>query len=844
MRDTLIKTCVGIFSLILSLILFSSILNKGATDMTVEFSESSFPVVTFLSGDGEYNPTFGYRVRQNVALMKENITPLGENRSLAFEIECFDRAVSGIAVEVRAVDGSRLIEDTEVKDFEKDGDFIYVYTSLKDLLQVGKEYALTIRLTVEDEDLYYNTRVVPKEEVDVKTFLDFTNDFTRRTFGTKEEYSELKKYLESNSSGDNTDFGHVNIHSSLDQVTWGNLEAELEGDIHARLLTIEKDEATLIQYYLVQIGIGEDAEHYRVEEYFRLRRGTERLHLIEYERTMSHLVFEEDQIFYQDTLYLGINSDDISMMESPEGSKLAFVKDGTLFVANPSENKFARVYSYYDKKNYGKRPFTQIPNLRILSVGEDGKTYFAAYGYISRGMHEGETGLLVYCFDFSKNTLEEELFVPYSGTPLLLEKSLSELLYLNSGGNLFFFLDGGLYRVNLESLEMDVIADNLSAKAFSINDTGTMAAWMTEGVELGAKVIDLENFETENYTSIKANSGELLRQLGFMGADLVYGVAKEENVSVDAYGNVHFPMHSIRIQTEEGTIYKDYSPDGYYVTDCIFEDNMISMVRVRKNEDGTFTEASGDSIVDNTPEKTGRNTLAAVATENYETVWQIHLTKEFDSRTVQVMRPKITLFEEARELEITHSKALPYYYSYSKGTVSGVWEREADAVRCANEENGFVMDGLSGYIWEKKDTLTKNQIMAIKETTIPEGSSSLAVCLETMMSLEGFSQDADAMLARGLTPKEILEKYMPERIVLNLSGCPVNIVYYYLNQDIPVLVQTGEDSAILLTGFNSKELVWMEPANGTLHKVSRDESERFFKEHNNRYLTYVRSGDF
>ena len=156
MRDTLIKTCVGIFSLILSLILFSSILNKGATDMTVEFSESSFPVVTFLSGDGEYNPTFGYRVRQNVALMKENITPLGENRSLAFEIECFDSAVSGIAVEVRAVDGSRLIEDTEVKDFEKDGDFIYVYTSLKDLLKVGKEYALTIRLTVEDEDLYYN----------------------------------------------------------------------------------------------------------------------------------------------------------------------------------------------------------------------------------------------------------------------------------------------------------------------------------------------------------------------------------------------------------------------------------------------------------------------------------------------------------------------------------------------------------------------------------------------------------------------------------------------------------------------------------------------------------------
>lgn len=812
--------------------------------MTIDFPETSYPVVSFLSGDQEYNPTVGYKVRQNPALMKENITPLGENRSLAFEIQCFGKNISGIAMEVRTVDGSRLIEDSEVKDFEKDGDEIYVYTSLKDLLKSGSEYALTIRLDVEDEELYYNTRVVWKEEVDVKTYLDFTKDFTRRTFGEKEDYNELKKYLESNSTEDNTDFGYSNIHSSLEQITWGNLAVNPESEIAAKLLTIEKDNATLIQYYTVQIGQGKTAEHYRVEEYFRLRRGTERLHLIDYTRNLSRLIFEEDDIYFGATLFLGIDAGSLELKESPEGTKLAFVKDGALFVANPSENKFAKAFSFYDKETYSKKQPAQRSELKILSVDEDGRTVFAAYGYITRGLHEGETGLLVYDFDFARNTLEEKLFVSYEGSPELLHSNLSELLYLNGGGNLFFFLDGGIYSVNLDTLDMEEIAENLSPKAFSINESGTMAAWMTEGAELGAKVIELENFETMNRNEIKADSGELLRQLGFMGTDLVYGIATEEDVSVDPYGNVFFPMHSVLIQTEDGTVHKDYSPDGYYVTDCIFEDNMISLVRVRKTEDGTFTEADGDSIVDNTPEKSGKNKLESVATENYKTVWQIHMTKEFDARTLQVMEPKITLFEDDREPEINGNDALNYYYTYAKGRVTGVWDSEADAVRCAEGENGFVLNASSDYIWEKKEYQAKNQIMAIKENTVPENSTSLAVCLECMMQLEGFSQDADAMLARGLSATEILDKYMMDREALNLSGCPMDIIYYYLNQDIPVLVQTGEDSAILLTGFNSKELVWMEPENGTLHKVSRDQSEIYFKERKNRFITYCRKGDY
>ena len=81
---------------------------------------------------------------------------------------------------------------------------------------------------------------------------------------------------------------------------------------------------------------------------------------------------------------------------------------------------------------------------------------------------------------------------------------------------------------------------------------------------------------------------------------------------------------------------------------------------------------------------------------------------------------------------------------------------------------------------------------------------------------------------------------MMDRRALDLTGCSVEVLYYYLNQDIPVTVIMNDGSAILLTGYNSGEFVWMDPAAGTLRKVSKSESTRIFAENNNRFLTYIR----
>ena len=265
----------------------------------------------------------------------------------------------------------------------------------------------------------------------------------------------------------------------------------------------------------------------------------------------------------------------------------------------------------------------------------------------------------------------------------------------------------------------------------------------------------------------------------------------------------------------------------------------------------TYLESLGHSVViltyeknfDFIPDEAKKNTLETVATENYETVYQFALKEEYTGKKLQIMRPKFTLYEEDREPDLGAGDQNRFFYAYARGRVTGIYANPSDAVRSACADGGFVLDQDSDYVWQKKELQAKNQIMAIKEAGIPEGGSSLAVAMESMMQYEGFSQDADAGLQSGMVPEEILGKYMADREIVNLTGCPIDVVYYYLNRDIPVLAITENGGGILLTGFNTSEIVWMDPARGELHKVSKEESKKAFERGNNNFITYIRKAD-
>lgn len=130
--------------------------------------------------------------------------------------------------------------------------------------------------------------------------------------------------------------------------------------------------------------------------------------------------------------------------------------------------------------------------------------------------------------------------------------------------------------------------------------------------------------------------------------------------------------------------------------------------------------------------------------------------------------------------------------------------------------------------------------MAIKEASVTEEKNSLAVCLDTIFGLEGLVRNSEYLLGQGMSVMEILEENLVDAQVLDLTGCNLDALLYYVNQDIPVLALLENGEAVLVTGFNEYNVVIMEPSTGTLYKKGMNDSTEWFTENGNCFITYTR----
>ena len=92
---------------------------------------------------------------------------------------------------------------------------------------MNQEYILEFQVNLESgATAYYYTRLIQRSGVSLTDYLNFANMFYQ-TCMDPEAAQELSSYMESNSSNSNTSFQNVDIHSSLEQITWGNMNAQL-----------------------------------------------------------------------------------------------------------------------------------------------------------------------------------------------------------------------------------------------------------------------------------------------------------------------------------------------------------------------------------------------------------------------------------------------------------------------------------------------------------------------------------------------------------------------------------------------------------------------------------------
>ncbi len=842
---TLIKIIYAILVFVISVLVISRLSNEDNADMTAKMAPATLPVVSFINDSKAVNPLHGYLSEMDIAHVRGPVYPIGSSREIYFQIDTFGENVSGVGFEVRNIDGTGLVENTVISDYHVGDNKLTGSFVLKDLITSGKEYMLVMLIDTESGRARYYSRIIwtnDDSRYHVSEEMEFVKGFSSATFN-KEQAQEYSRYLESNSEGDNTTFNTVNIHSSFSQVTWGELQITDHTEPEIFVTDLHGQTGSYLLKYRVSIKEGAVSKVYNVNEAFRIRYTSDRIYLLNYERTMNYIFDVKSFSITKNVIGMSISDPEMQLVESSSGSAFAFVSEDRLYMLNNSENKLAFLFGFYDEENDDARCRWDDNSIKILKVDEAGNVKFAVYGYMNRGIHEGRVGIAVYDYNATLNCVEEHCFIESKNDARIVMEYVNTLAYVNNSDIFYVMLDQNIYAVDLVDKTATSVVAGIGSGSYKVSESMSTIAWQSNDLK-SLNMMDLSN---QIISEVSADEDDYIRVLGFMGEDMVFGLVHQEDVLADQMGNPVYAMYNIKIQDKDGNILENYHPDGIYVTSVSIGDNQIKMTRVVKNpETGKYVSTYDDQIMNTLKAEAGSNVVNVVSVDVYEKIVQISAKNEIKIKQLRVMTPAQTLFEGDRNvaIESDRNKRLePFYYVYGLMGIEGIYTDPAKAVKTAYSAPAVVVDDNNKYVWYKGNLLRSNQIMSITRTAESyedmTGKDSVAVCLDLILIFEGINRSVEALLESGSSVNQILETSLADATVLDLDGCPMSAMLYYVNMDIPVMAMLNDGSAVLIIGFNDQNTVLMNPTTGTVYKYGMKDSEKLFEENGNHFVTYL-----
>ena len=808
--------------------------NKKPDAEMIQMDRASLPVVYMLYADEKINCLHGYVQEMDAASMRDSLTPVEEDRAVRISVDTYGNHLTGISYEVRSLDKERLLEKTTLTEWDSRTGSAEAEFRLENLIEEGEEYLLIIRLTTEERaDITYYTRILMgMEQVEEK--LAYVLDFSDKTFH-KEEAESLIMYLESGSRGDNTNFGNVNIYSSFDQITWGNLAPERLSDPVPTITEVNGAITSFRLDYQVEIrNMYGTLEVCNVSEFYRTNYTPERTYLLTFERTMNQRFRAVSENVTASRINLGISSEtDMEVITSENGTLTAFTKERELWKYDSSSNSLSCIFSFRDIGDDGVRDEWNQHEIQPVQIDDEGNLYFAVYGYMNRGFHEGQVGLTLYRYWEENQSVEEIFFLPYTKSFAYLSQSMGDLFYITSGNHFCFLLEGSLYSVDLASLEYVQLIEGLSEGKYVINKEGNMIAWQPEqDIFQSSRIKKLQLDTNEEYT-IESEEG-MLQVVGFIENDLVYGNVLAEDIRRTITGDIRAYMSRLYIIDKNNHQVGSYYKEGYYFTEAEIEENMITLTRYQKTDTGTFTEAPEDYITNNMVSGKKGISVTMVATELKKKEAGINLSANTSGKSLAVDYTEEVIYPEGRELILTLGDEEFVYYVYAKGRLMSASDDVSEAVRLADEQVGVVIGADGRYVWKRGNTHTSRTL----SVTMPESEdSSLAKALDAMLRYAGAAADSAGKLSEGRSAMEIINECTKEQ-GLDLTGCSLRQVLYFVDSGRPVLAKSSEEEYVLIVGFDAYNAVLLDTTGRKAYRIGLEDGTELFSRAGNEFVTY------
>lgn len=753
--------------------------DNGAVYTSIE--DANLPVVYMNLFGKQMNCLYGFVEDKRSSAGRGDLTVLPQDRRLSVTFQDVDSKVRGIQYEIRSMDGERLVERTVLEEWTQEETQVNASLPIQNLLTSDEEYMMTLAISTEEHPaVYYYTRIVWSENHHMEEMLNLATDFSDKTL----DYNaarDLTTYLETDPNMDNSSLGRVSLKNNFAQLTWRGLQMKRESEVSIHLKELQGIMATIELDYVVSSTDEEgNQEYYDITESFTLKWNARRIYMMNYDRRMNQIFSGDGNLYSDKRIMLGVSdSDELQAMSDPTDQYKAFVANRALWCYDADKGSSTKVFAFRKSEDDLRTNFNSY-GIKILSVSELGNIDFLVYGYMNRGNHEGTTGVALYRYESEDNTLTERLYLPSSEDYWSLRQDINRLSYLSSNQTLYLLMDHAVYGVELSGKEYMVVADGLTEESFAVSADGSRIAWQDGSDIYGSEKLNVMDLINGKKDVIQFQEETVIRLVGFVGSDLVYGLANPGERLVTDGRVTGLPLYALEIVGNTMEKETRYEKQGLYLSNVEIRDSRVHMTKMRKSESG-YEAVDEDTLVCN--QEVIEDPLAGIGYIADSTSGRMYFvqlnSQEEKSRSIRVHVPKKAVAEENNVITLTanHPIDIRRYYAYGGGRMKGSYVDFAQAVRAAYDDMGIVTDQNGSIYWVRAN---RSDVKTIKD--IQSRIITIERYLDELAGENETSSDGTRLI--------------------DARGCTLNQVLYFVHRGYPVVAYLGNGGYGLIYGYD------------------------------------------
>ena len=146
-------------------------------------------------------------------------------------------------------------------------------------------------------------------------------------------------------------------------------------------------------------------------------------------------------------------------------------------------------------------------------------------------------------------------------------------------------------------------------------------------------------------------------------------------------------------------------------------------------------------------------------------------------------------------------------------------------------------------VYERAGKLNANSVGSISYVRTGDGVNTKGACVAMVLKFQHLSANAKELSSSSKSAYSLLKEKMGKEIkVLNLKGCTLDEVLYFVSNEQPVLALTSGENMVVITEYSMLEntVTYYNPSIGQTEKKSMTVASDMFEAAGNAFVSYVK----